>query len=679
MKQDVRQATEQFLENETVNTPINELWLRFKSFITSAQENNVPSKISTKRYNQRWFNRSCKRVVRKKQRLFNKYKRTKRPADWDKYMKAAKKARSTCKQACDKFINENFLSEHKSNPKKFYSYIKSKKQDNIGITSLLSNGDTFTSDIEIAKILNNQFLSVFSEDDFRTPNMKGTECLPINDLHITQNGVQKLLSELDPSKANGPDGISTRVLKECADIISKPLTLIFQASLKQSKIPDDWRKATITPLYKGNNKSRSNPESYRPVSLTSVLCKTLEHIIHSHIINHLEQQNILTDRQHGFRKKRSCETQLVKTVNDLVKTLNEKGQTDAVLLDFSNKVCHRKLLLKLRFYGIKGNLLLWIEDFLISQTQKVLVRGVESPEGKVTSGVPQGSVLGPLLFLVYINDISLAATSSEISLFADDALLYKPIKSIKDARDLQNDLNNLIQWEQDWSMEFNADKCKVLRFTNKIKKTEETYSIHGYNLELVKTAKYLGVILDSKLTFNKHITTTSAKAQNCRYFLQRNLRTCDKEVKLQSYKTFVRPIIEYASIVWDPVGNLKLNQHIESVQRKSARWICNQWQHEASPTAMIKSLGLKTLEQRRTIKRLSSLYQFHHGAKFMPPDTIKTQRCNDLRFQPIQGAIQRYTYSFYPYTISEWNMLPAGLVNAGSLDIFNDKLVHFLK
>ena len=682
MKQDVRQASEQFLENETIDTPINNLWLKFKNIITNAQENNVPCKNSTKRYNQRWFNRSCRRAVRKKQRLFNRYKRTKQSADWNKYIKAAKKARLTCKQTCDKFINENFLSEHKSNPKKFYSYIKSKKQDNIGITSLLSNGDTFTDDTQIAKILNNQFLSVFSEDDGRTPDIKGKDCPPISELTITQNGVQKLLSELNPSKANGPDQISTRILKECADIISKPLTLIYQASLKQSKIPDDWRKATISPIYKGNNKSRSNPESYRPVSLTCVLCKTLEHIVHSHIINHLEQQNILTDQQHGFRKKRSCETQLVKTVNDLVKTLNEKGQTDAILLDFSkafDKVCHRKLLLKLSFYGVKNNLLSWIEDFLSNRTQKVLVRGVESPEGKVTSGVPQGSVLGPLLFLVYINDISLAITSSEISLFADDALLYKSIKSIKDARDLQSDLNRLTQWEQDWSMEFNADKCKVLRFTNKLKKTEATYSIHGYDLELVKSAKYLGVILDSKLTFNKHITTTSAKAQNCRHFLQRNLRICDKEVKLQCYKTFVRPIIEYASIVWDPVGNLKLNRHIESVQRKSARWIFNQWQHEASPTNMIKSLDLQTLEERRTIKRLTSLYQFHHGIKFMPPNTIKPQRCNDLRFQPIQGAIQRYTYSFYPYTINEWNMLSAGLVNAESLDIFNDKLVAFLK
>ena len=246
--------------------------------------------------------------------------------------------------------------------------------------------------------------------------------------------------------------------------------------------------------------------------------------------------------------------------------------------------------------------------------------------------------------------------------------LYKEIKTIQtiqDVRNLQVDL-----WEHDWSMEFNADKCKVIRITNKRKITNGTYSIHGYNLELVKTAKYLGVILDNKLSFKQHITTTVAKAQNCRHFLQRNLQKIPKDVKLQSYKTFVRPITEYASAVWDPVGNQKLNNHIESVQRKSARWICNQWEYEASPTAMVKSLNLQTLENRWKINRLSSLYQLYHGHKFMPTQTINRQRCNDLRFQPIYGAILRYSYSFYPFTIKEWNLLQANVVNSEALDIF---------
>ncbi|XP_066931168.1 uncharacterized protein [Clytia hemisphaerica] len=200
MKQDVRQASDQFLENKTTDTPINNLWLKFKNIITTAQESNVPCKNSTKRYNQRWFNQSCRSAVRKKQRLYNRYKRTKQSADWNKYIKAAKKARLTCKQTCDKFINDNFLSEHKSNPKKFYSYIKSKKQDNIGITSLLSNGNTFTDDTQIAKILNNQFLSVFSEDDGRTPDIKGNTCPPISELEITQMVFKNYFQSSTPAK-----------------------------------------------------------------------------------------------------------------------------------------------------------------------------------------------------------------------------------------------------------------------------------------------------------------------------------------------------------------------------------------------------------------------------------------------------------------------------------------------
>ena len=196
----------------------------------------------------------------------------------------------------------------------------------------------------------------------------------------------------------------------------------------------------------------------------------------------------------------------------------------------------------------------WIEDFLKNRTQKVLVRGVESPAADVTSGVPQGSVLGPLLFLVYINDIALEV-SSEISLFADDALLYKNIKTLQHVRELQNDLDNLVLWESNWSMQFHPEKCKVLRVTNKRKIIDGEYNIHNHKLELVKKAKYLGVTLDQKMNFKHHIAQTTVKAQSSRQFLQRNLVPSDKDTKLQCYKTFIRPIVEYASTVWDPVGS----------------------------------------------------------------------------------------------------------------------------
>ena len=189
--------------------------------------------------------------------------------------------------------------------------------------------------------------------------------------------------------------------------------------------------------------------------------KTLEHVIHSSVISHFERNNILTDCQHRFHKRRSCETQLILTIDDLARGLNHKQQIDAVLLDFSkafDRVPHQRLLLKLKHYGVRGNILSWIEDFLSARTQEIIIEGSKPSPSPVMSGVPQGTVLGPLLFLVYINDMP-ECVKSEIKLFVDDSLLYRRIQNIADCHQLQEDLNKLQEWEQRWQMGFNADKC----------------------------------------------------------------------------------------------------------------------------------------------------------------------------------------------------------------------------
>ena len=227
----------------------------------------------------------------------------------------------------------------------------------------------------------------------------------------------------------------------------------------------------------------------------------MEHIIHSHVISHLTKDGTLNPAQHGFRKNRSCETQLIETVNELAKSLNQKQQIDSILLDFSkafDKICHRKLLLKLNHYGINRKVLNWIGDFLSKRTQRVVVRGVSYEPSSVSSGVPQGTVLGPLVFLVYINDMPLNV-SSKIGLFADDACLYRSIKTEEDISILQNDLNALVSWENDWSMEFNPSKCNLLRITNKKKIIEGDYTIRGQQLKSVDKAKYLGVTIHKNL------------------------------------------------------------------------------------------------------------------------------------------------------------------------------------
>ena len=350
-------------------------------------------------------------------------------------------------------------------------------------------------------------------------------------------------------------------------------------------------------------------------------------------------------------------------------------------MDFSkafDKVCHRKLILKLEHYGVRNDLLRWITDFLTDRTQCVVVRGTSSPLSSVKSGVPQGSVLGPLLFLIYINDMPLTVESL-LALFADDSFLYRAIISESDAVILQNDLSKLESWEDEWSMEFHPKKCKVLRITNKRKPIITSYSIHNEKLETVEKAKYLGVTITKNLSWKDHINSIAAKATNTRLFLQRNLAHCFKEVKAQCYKTFIRPILEYASTVWSPHNTTSLIHKLEMVQRKACRWIESKWEYHHSPTVMLKSLKLDPLESRRDLSCLKMLFDIINGFKYMKDTQIPVrQRTANTRYKLVHARLKVYEISFFPYTIQLWNSLPNNVINTLDRESFQKLLNIFL-
>ena len=362
------------------------------------------------------------------------------------------------------------------------------------------------------------------------------------------------MQSINPKKASGPDGVPSYLLKVLSQELAPIVSHIFQQSLNTGEVPDDWLTANITAIFKKGDKGI--PVNYRPVSLTSVTCKLFEHILFRHIMSHLEQFNVLSTFQHGFRSQHSCESQLIITIEDLARNIDNKIQTDVLILDFQkafDTVPHQRLLQKLDFYGIRGPILRWIQTWLTSRTQKVVVDGECSCSAPVRSGVPQGTVLGPLMFLIYINDIANNLdTCTKIRLFADDCLLYRSIISDSDTTTLQKDLNSLFEWSSKWQMSFNTRKCNTLRVTTKEIPIVHTYSMGTDELETVSHHPYLGVELSSNLKWTHHINMIAARPNKALWFIRRNLWRCPKSVKQQMYFALVRPHPEFACAVWDP-------------------------------------------------------------------------------------------------------------------------------
>ena len=314
------------------------------------------------------------------------------------------------------------------------------------------------------------------------------------------------------------------------------------------------------------------------MALTPICCKILEHILHSNIIQHFNKHHILTSKQHGFRQHHSCESQLLLTVDDLAKALDDQIPVDMVIMDFSkafDTVPHMRLLHKLENYGVVGRTHTWVSNFLTRRKQRVVVDGDHSQWVPVRSGVPQGTVLGPLLFLAYINDLP-NNISSEVRLFADDCVMYRPIHDNSDVESLQQDLDKLNVWQNTWQMQFNVQKCYTLKITHSRQKPDHQYKLGQNILQETETHTYLGVHLTKDLKWDVHVNHAVAKAKRVLGVVCRNLHPCTTTLKATAYKALVRPHLEYCCCVWDP-ANKELIQKVESVQRKAARFVCRDY------------------------------------------------------------------------------------------------------
>lgn len=673
----------QYLSQEKDNS-IETNWNNIKTHLHLMADKHVPHKMSSTRTNLPWFNQHLKKLVKKKQRLYNKAKKDNTPTNWESFRSFQKLTKKAIKSSYWQYINNTLTkSLEDGNVKPFWKYIKSKKQDASGVAPLKSGGILHSEANAKANILNNQFQSVFSID-IPSPLPKPPDTIyPIIDkLQINNVGIIKLLKNLNISKAAGPDGIQNTLLKELHQELAPIITNFFNRSLSTGQLPEDWRNANITPIFKKGDKQ--DPANYRPVSLTCILTKLLEHIIVKHLLDHFEKNNILTNLQHGFRSGYSCETQLLNTIDDLAEAYDNNIQIDIAILDFSKAfdvVSHRKLLAKLENYGVTGNLNTWIANFLQDRSQCVLVEGIKSTSVRVASGVPQGTCLGPILFLTYINDI-VEGINCQLRLFADDALLYTKINNHNDHYKIQKDLDTLENWAATWDMRFNPSKCYILS----ICKTEDPNFYHLYTLcneilEHKKDNPYLGVLISQNLSFSKHIQTITSKANSILGLLNRNLKSCPTKLKQTAYITLVRSKLEYACPIWDPHLVKEVNL-LERVQRRAARFVLCEYKRTASVTNLLSKLNWQNLQNRRCQARLVLLYKvFNKLVSGITPNKLETNTnrtragLSKCSFKIIPTKTTTYKHSFYPRTIRDWNNLPENTRNSEKITSFKSNIM----
>ena len=419
---------------DTCNLGANYAWNFFINIARKAVDETIPSKLKCTNVEPRWYNANVRRSLKRQRACHAKMKKAHPSINSDKrrdilenYKKSKRETKKALREALTEFKTKILGENLNENPRAFWSYVREVQGNGATVSSLTNyQGHRVTNELDKANVLNSFFQSVFTTSKANTsPFLSRFYEESMSALCISSCGIEKQLRSINPKKSSGTDLIPARVYKEAASEIAPYLKIVFEKSLTEHVVPTDWKTANVTPIFKRGD--REIPSNYRPISLTSISCKALEHIIVSSIMGHLDSQHLLAKEQHGFRKGRSCETQLALFVHDILDSGDRHVPVDAIFLDFRkafDKVPHSKLLVKLKAYGIHNNVIGWIKDFLYNREQRVVLDGISSDAVKVTSGVPQGSVLGPLLFLLYINDIN-TVVKSKIRLFADDAVLYR--------------------------------------------------------------------------------------------------------------------------------------------------------------------------------------------------------------------------------------------------------------
>jgi len=547
-----------------------------------------------------------------------------------------------------------------SNPA-IYHHIRSFTKSATIPPTVYLDATSASSDTARANLFNQYFYSVFTQ-----PTVADDQVNPISDpgeidsLVFNEDEVYSALSQLDSNKATGLDTISPKILKHCASSLTRPLWHLFNLSLSTGIIPQEWKVHLIIPVFK--SAERSSVKNYRPISLLCNTSKVLESLIYNKIINHI--LNNISTHQFGFLPGRSTTQQLLLYLNDIYQATSQGHQTDSIYLDFRkafDSVSHSKLLVKLSYYGITGNLWNWFNNYLHNRLQCVKICSSISNLLPVLSGVPQGSILGPILFLIYINDISLLTQFSNLFLFADDAKLSKIIVQLSDHSCLQQDLDQLYTWSINTDLMFSINKCLHLSINHKL---PTTYSVGGNSLPQLHSHRDLGLLLADDLSWNNHYQHIISKAYKYLGLLRRAFSNCQSiRAKKILYITLVRSQLTYCSQLWNPYL-IKDTVILERIQRQATKYILRDY--DSNYKTRLLKLDLLPLMYTldfydilffiKALKQPSVHFNIHHYVSF---STINTRSSSTNKLTHTRSN-NNYTRNFYFNRLPRlWNKLPS--------------------
>jgi hypothetical protein len=606
------------------NQNIDECVKLFYRLLYSKLDLHIPVKRSFKNKYPIWFSYNTKKSIRRKEIARRKYKKYHTEFYLNEYKILRSESKYLIKQDYLKYtmqLEDNVTN----NPLSFWSVVKRLRSNQCRVASMVLDGVEVEGGGAIAEAFAAYFQSVYEPSTLDCDQLTQRAldspartltagCLTLD--FVTEDELSLAIKRLKSKKSSGPDGIPSFIFKGCSEFLIKPLLHLFNLSIKSSIFPDYWKLTKVVPIFKKGQ--RNDIKNHRPVAILSTPAKIFESILYNRLFRHVKSS--ISPFQHGFFPNRSINTNLLQFSDFCISSIDKGGQVDVIYTDFSkafDKVNHLQLLKKLNYFGLSVGGIKFFSSYLHNRRQVVDFNGFSSRQFHVQSGVPQGSNLGPLLFIIYIDDIVQCVKNSKVLLYADDMKIFRQINSFDDCRLLQEDLDRLVVWS-DSGLKFNSDKCVVVRYSRKTRNLLNfSYRMGNTILSVCSSIRDLGVLFDEKFLFSGHIVEICKVAYRNLGFLCRSgsfLKNIDSFKLL--YCSLVRSRLEFGNIVWYPYQNY-LYDLIEKIQVKFLRFLyfklMGVYSFTVPYSALLLIFGMERLSRRRDVGMLVFLHKLANG------------------------------------------------------------------